>query len=84
MMSHGKFYGSTAMGERGQVVIPAEAREELKIEPGEKLLVFGNARKGTVILIKSDIMTKFADILFKKSKLVEELFSRGEKNERDD
>ena len=37
MMHHGKFYGSTVMGERGQVVIPAEAREEIGIKPGEKL-----------------------------------------------
>jgi AbrB family looped-hinge helix DNA binding protein len=35
------FYGSTTLGEKGQVVIPAEAREELSLEKGEKLLVFG-------------------------------------------
>ncbi len=35
-----KFYGSTTVGERGQVVIPAEARRDLNISQGTKLLVF--------------------------------------------
>lgn len=35
-----RFLGSVTVGDRGQVVIPAEARERLGIEPGEKLLVF--------------------------------------------
>ncbi|MBS1719709.1 MAG: AbrB/MazE/SpoVT family DNA-binding domain-containing protein [Armatimonadetes bacterium] len=33
------FYGSVTVGERGQIVIPAEARAELGFNPGEKLLV---------------------------------------------
>lgn len=36
-----KFYGTTTLGEKGQVVIPAQARETLKLKKGEKLLVFG-------------------------------------------
>ena len=36
-----KFYGSTIIGEKGQVVIPKEAREDLKLKKGDKLLVFG-------------------------------------------
>lgn len=34
------FMGSATVGERGQVVIPAEARERLGLKPGDKLLVF--------------------------------------------
>jgi AbrB family looped-hinge helix DNA binding protein len=34
------FMGASTVGERGQVVIPAEARERLNIKPGDKLLVF--------------------------------------------
>ncbi len=33
------FYGSVTVGERGQIVIPAEARADLDIKPGEKLLI---------------------------------------------
>ncbi|OLN28501.1 AbrB/MazE/SpoVT family DNA-binding domain-containing protein [Desulfosporosinus metallidurans] len=75
MMQHGKFYGSTVMGERGQVVIPVEAREEIGIEPGEKLVVLGNKRRGVVILFKSDVMTRFADMMFRKARFFEEMFS---------
>lgn len=35
------FYGTTTVGEKGQVVIPAQARTVLKLKKGEKLLVFG-------------------------------------------
>jgi AbrB family looped-hinge helix DNA binding protein len=38
-------YGTTTIGEKGQVVIPAEARKSLGSEPGEKLLVFGTGRE---------------------------------------
>ncbi len=81
-MHHGKFYGSTVMGERGQVVIPAEAREELGIEAGEKLVVFGNKRKGVVIIFKSEVMTRFADLIFRKSRFFEEMFTADPPQER--
>jgi AbrB family looped-hinge helix DNA binding protein len=45
-----KFYGSTIIGERGQVVIPKEARSDLILKKGEKLLVFG--MKGMITLMK--------------------------------
>lgn len=33
------FYGSATVGERGQIVIPAEARKDFGINPGDKVLV---------------------------------------------
>ncbi|WP_318502861.1 AbrB/MazE/SpoVT family DNA-binding domain-containing protein [Bacillus sp. T3] len=85
MMNHGKIFGTTSVGERGQVVIPAEAREELNIQPGEKFVVFGDARKGTVILVKSEIMNKFANFFFNKSKrfekIAQEIFDKTEEKE---
>ena len=38
-----QFYGTTTLGEKGQVVIPAEARKVMGIKKGDKLLVFGIA-----------------------------------------
>lgn len=35
------FFGTTTVGEKGQIVIPSEAREALRLTKGEKLLVFG-------------------------------------------
>lgn len=82
MFGHGhkKCYGSTVMGERGQVVIPSEAREEIGIEAGEKLIVFGNPKRGLVILIKSDIMAQFADLLFEKAGILEDIIKRKKKS----
>ena len=34
-----RFFGSVTVGERGQIVIPAGARTDLGIQPGDKLLV---------------------------------------------
>ena len=36
-----KFYGAVTVGERGQVVIPAQARRDHGIEAGDKLIVLG-------------------------------------------
>jgi len=54
-----KFYGSTTVGERGQVVIPAEARKDYHIIHGTKLLVFGSHEGGGLILTKADSITEF-------------------------
>jgi len=34
------FYGTATIGDRGQVVIPADARKDCDIHAGDKLLVF--------------------------------------------
>lgn len=41
-----KFYGSITVSERGQIVIPVEARKDFDIRTGDKLLVFGDFEKG--------------------------------------
>jgi len=46
------FMGASTVGERGQVVIPAEARERLDIKPGDKLLVFTHPAGTGVTFVK--------------------------------
>ena len=41
-----KFYGSGTVSERGQIVIPADARKDFGIKTGDKLLVFGDLERG--------------------------------------
>jgi AbrB family looped-hinge helix DNA binding protein len=41
-----RFYGTVTVSDRGQVVIPAEARRDLGISVGDKLLVFGDLSFG--------------------------------------
>ncbi len=50
------FYGSVTIGERGQVVIPAEARQELGFKPGDKVLVMQHPEVAGLILCKIDTM----------------------------
>lgn len=63
MMNKMKFYGSTTIGERGQIVLPAKLRDDFNIKKGEKLLVIGNSDEYRIVLINSDIMSKHLDIM---------------------
>ncbi len=53
-----KFYGTAVVGERGQIVIPAEARRELEITPGEKLIIMGNLHGDGLMIIKTESMAQ--------------------------
>ena len=65
--THPVFYGSTTVSKRGQVVIPADARRDIGIEPSDKLLVMGGPHKNLLILAKAEYvtayMTKINDML---------------------
>lgn len=50
MLKKEKFFGAVTVGERGQIVIPASAREMLGIKPGDKLLVIGHGHRGLMIV----------------------------------
>lgn len=54
-----KLYGSVTVADRGQVVIPAEARRDLKIGPSTKLLVFSGPDKRGLMFVKAETMTEF-------------------------
>ena len=49
----GKYAWMVKVGERGQFVIPKEARELFDLRPGDEILVLGDARQGIAILPKS-------------------------------
>ena len=71
---HGKphFYGATTVGEKGQIVIPAEARKENDIKPGDKLIVAGKGKHG-LMLIKAEILTDKIEHLSKKLDLLKSM-----------
>ena len=56
----GQFFGTTTVGERGQIVIPKAARELFDVKPGDKLLVLGSKERGGLALVKADLMERFA------------------------
>jgi AbrB family looped-hinge helix DNA binding protein len=45
------FYGSATLGERGQVVIPAEALKDCDIHAGDKLLVFRHPKHSKMLIL---------------------------------
>ncbi len=45
-----KIYGIVKVGPKGQIVIPAEAREEFGIQPGDKVVFFSpDLAKGFIV-----------------------------------
>ena len=65
------FYGTVTVGERGQVVIPAEARTEYEISPGEKLLIFGHPAGAGLMMVKMSGMADFMEIIKRALALAE-------------
>ncbi len=49
----GKYAWMVKIGERGQFVIPKEARELFDLQPGSEILVLGDQDRGLAILPKS-------------------------------
>jgi AbrB family looped-hinge helix DNA binding protein len=53
-------FGVCKVGEKGQIVIPKEARKVFNINPGDSLLLVGDTKKG-LALVKTEIFTAFAE-----------------------
>ncbi len=49
----GKYAWMVKIGEKGQFVIPKEAREMFDLQPGNEILVLGDTKRGIAILPKS-------------------------------
>lgn len=49
-----KLYGTATVGTKGQVVIPADAREALGIATGDRLYVIGSSQRKWVGFIQED------------------------------
>ncbi|MDR1426955.1 MAG: AbrB/MazE/SpoVT family DNA-binding domain-containing protein [Bifidobacteriaceae bacterium] len=66
----GQVLGTTIVSERGQAVIPAEARKALGIAGGDRFVVFGHRQGGALVLVKAETFTQFSEFfLAKASKL---------------
>jgi AbrB family looped-hinge helix DNA binding protein len=65
-------FGSVTVGERGQIVIPAEARKLYSIHPGDKMLVLAHPGGQGVILAKMDAIRDFISSFMDQLTRVEE------------
>ena len=59
-----KVFGTAKVGDRGQIVIPKEAREFFGIEPGDTLLILGKSQTG-LIVTKPETLNDLASQIFK-------------------
>lgn len=58
-------YGTVKVGDRGQIVIPAEARKDFGIKPGDILLVVTGPRRRGLGLLKADSVKKSVERIMK-------------------
>ena len=57
---NGKFiFGVVKVGDRGQIVIPKEAREQYGIKPGDSLMVLGDQRG--IAMLKTEVFQGIID-----------------------
>jgi len=68
----GKHAWMVKIGEKGQFVIPKEARELFGFRPGQTILVLADEEKGIAIPSRADSEKMFAQI-FAQTELLEEL-----------
>ena len=50
---NGKYAWMVKIGEKGQFVIPKEARELFDLQPGDEILVLGDKERGIAIMPRS-------------------------------
>ena len=67
------FFGSVTVGERGQVVIPAEARKQYGIKAGDKLLAFRSPSGTGLVLVGVDHMRGVLDQMQRWDAVVKQL-----------
>ena len=72
-----KFYGATTIGERGQVVVPAEARKDLDMLPSSKVLVFSSPGSEGLLIIKAESVAVILAHATKMLSGVEEVLKSG-------
>lgn len=58
-----RFYGAVTVSDRGQIVIPADARRDFDISVGDKLLVLGDLEQGLALIKASTLLEKQPGLL---------------------
>ena len=63
-MTHpdGKYLWTAKVGEKGQIVIPKEARTVFNINPGDTVLLLGDKEKG-IAIVNYEGYAKFAEAI---------------------
>ena len=59
-MNKDKYVGISKVGEKGQIVIPKEARDMFNIKPGDSVVVLCDRKKGMAI-VKANVLEESID-----------------------
>lgn len=63
---HGRHvFGTVKVGERGQIVIPKDARALFGIQPGDTLLILGDEKSG-IIVTRPEVVSDMAQRVFQE------------------
>ena len=66
-MNKNKYIGICKVGEKGQIVIPKEARKMFDIKPGDSVIVLCDKKKGMAI-VKSEVLEDTMDKIMPDNK----------------
>lgn len=77
-----KFYGIVTLSERGQIVIPQEARTEFNLSPGEKLIVMRMKNFPGLIFIKAEQIMDILSSLTRDLAEMENFLAKIQKEEQ--
>lgn len=66
-----RVFGTAKVGDRGQIVIPKEARELFNIQPGDTLLILGEEETG-LIVSRPEVLSDIANQIFDNVKKEDE------------
>nr|WP_202423303.1 AbrB/MazE/SpoVT family DNA-binding domain-containing protein [Nocardiopsis alba] len=75
------FYGAVTVSERGQISLPAKARRDLGIAPGDKLLVLGDPAQGLALMTVDRLMGQLESSSLLMSAIREHTDEPGETGE---
>lgn len=65
-MKQDKYLWTVTVGNKGQIVIPKQAREIFNINNGDNLILFGDVKKG-IAIAKYDDYSNFVESIFKET-----------------
>lgn len=66
-----RIFGTAKVGDRGQIVIPKEARDFFHIKPGDTLLILGEESKG-IMISRPELLNSIAEQFFDETETKEQ------------
>lgn len=62
-MHNKRMYGTATVGTKGQIVIPSDAREELNIQPGDRLYIVNAMHGAGIVCLKEEMLEQMVEQL---------------------